>query len=53
MGKRDLKSQYAPKAERLLRVLLCNPGKKWKIKELALESAVSLLGEYRDNIVLN
>jgi len=40
--KRDLKSLYAPKAERLLRVLLCNPGKKWKIKELAAESGVSL-----------
>jgi hypothetical protein len=40
--KRDLKSLYAPKAERLLRVLLCNPGKKWKIKELAAESHVSL-----------
>ncbi len=40
--KRDLKSLYAPKAERLLRVLLCNPGKKWKINELAVESGVSL-----------
>lgn len=40
--KRDLKSLYAPKAERLLRVLLCNPGKKWKIKDLAVESGVSL-----------
>ncbi|MGB5619296.1 MAG: type IV toxin-antitoxin system AbiEi family antitoxin, partial [Desulfobacterales bacterium] len=40
--KRNLKSLYAPKAERILRVLLCNPGKKWKIKELADESAVSL-----------
>jgi len=40
--KRELKSLYAPKAERLLRVLLCNPGKKWKIKELATESGVSL-----------
>jgi len=40
--KRDLKSLYAPKAERLIRVLLCNPGKKWKIKELADESGVSL-----------
>jgi hypothetical protein len=40
--KRDLKSLYAPKAERILRVLLCNPGKKWKIQELAVESGVSL-----------
>lgn len=40
--KRDLKSLYAPKAERVLRTLLCNPGRKWKIQELAAESAVSL-----------
>ena len=40
--KRDLKSLYAPKAERVLRALLCNPGREWKIKELAAESAVSL-----------
>ena len=40
--KRDLRSLYTPKAERILRVLLCNPGKKWKIKELAVESGVSL-----------
>lgn len=40
--KRDLKSLFTPKAERLLRVLLCNPGKKWKIKNLAVESGVSL-----------
>jgi hypothetical protein len=40
--KRELKSLYSPKAERVLRALLCNPGKKWKIKELADESGVSL-----------
>jgi hypothetical protein len=40
--KRDLKSLYSPKAERILRVLLCNPGRRWKIKELAVESGVSL-----------
>lgn len=40
--KRNLKFLYAPKAERVLRVLLCNPGKEWKIKELAAESEVSL-----------
>ena len=39
---RDLKSLYTPKAERILRTLLCNPGKKWKIKELSFESGVSL-----------
>jgi len=40
--RRDLKSLYSPKAERILRVLLCNPGKDWKIKELADDSGVSL-----------
>lgn len=40
--KRDLKSLYSPKAERILRVLLSNPGRNWKIKELADESGVSL-----------
>ena len=40
--KRELKSLYTPKAERILRVLLFNPGKKWKIKELSVESGVSL-----------
>ena len=40
--KRELKSLYSPKAERILRVLLCNPGKKWKTQELADESRVSL-----------
>jgi hypothetical protein len=40
--KRKLKSLYAPKAERILRVLLCNPGKNWKIKELSVESNVSI-----------
>lgn len=40
--KRELKSLYSPKAERILRVLLSNPGKSWKIKELADESVVSL-----------
>ncbi len=39
---RELKSLYSPKAERILRVLLCNPGRKWKVKELANESEVSL-----------
>lgn len=40
--KRELKSLYSPKAERILRVLLSNPGKDWKVKELADESGVSL-----------
>ena len=40
--KRDLRSLYSPKAERLLRVLLNNPGKSWKVEELAKEAEVSL-----------
>lgn len=40
--KRALQSLFSPKAERILRVLLCNPGKKWKIKVLANISGVSL-----------
>lgn len=40
--KRVLKSLYSPKAERILRVLLCNPGSEWNIKALAVESGVSL-----------
>jgi len=40
--KRDLRSLYSPKAARVLRVLLANPGEPWKIKELAGEAEVSL-----------
>ena len=40
--KRDLRSLYSPKAERVLRVLLNNPKKAWKTKELADEAQVSL-----------
>ncbi|MBA4366242.1 MAG: hypothetical protein C0403_01205 [Desulfobacterium sp.] len=40
--KRALRTLYSSKAERVLRVLLCNPGRKWKITELAEESDVSL-----------
>jgi hypothetical protein len=40
--KRDMKSLYTPKAERILRVMLCNPKKAWKIKELADAGCVSL-----------
>jgi hypothetical protein len=39
--KRDLKSLYSTKAERVLRVLLNNPNRSWKILELAEESRVS------------
>lgn len=40
--KRGLKSLFSPKAERLLRVLLVNPGKSWKTRPLAREAQVSL-----------
>jgi hypothetical protein len=40
--KRDLRSLYSPKATRVLRVLLTNPKKVWKVAELAKESGVSL-----------
>ena len=40
--KRELRSLYSPKAERVLRVLLANPRKTWKTQALAREAAVSL-----------
>lgn len=40
--KRDLRSLYSPKASRVLRVLLSNPNRVWKMQELAIESGVSL-----------
>lgn len=40
--KRVLKSLYYPKAERILRVLLNNPGKSWKMAGLTAEAGVSL-----------
>lgn len=40
--KRDLRSLYSPKAERVLRVLLNNPNKAWKTVDLANESRVSI-----------
>lgn len=40
--RRDLRSLYSPKAERVLRVLLNNPKKMWKVKDLADEAVVSL-----------
>ena len=40
--KRDLRSLYSPKAERLLRVLLNKPQRLWKITELAQAAEVSL-----------
>lgn len=40
--KRDLRSLYSPKAERVLRVILSNFGETWKIKALADEAQVSI-----------
>jgi len=40
--KRDLRTLYSPKACRVLRVLLSAPKKRWKMKELSVESRVSL-----------
>jgi hypothetical protein len=40
--KRDLTSLYSPKASRVLRVLMNNPGRAWKIQDLANEAGVSL-----------
>lgn len=40
--KRDLRSLYASRASRVLRVLLLNPDKRWKLQNLAAEAEVSL-----------
>jgi len=40
--KRDLRSLYSPKAERILRVLLNKPNKAWKTVDLADEACVSI-----------
>ncbi|MEW5979981.1 MAG: type IV toxin-antitoxin system AbiEi family antitoxin [Acidobacteriota bacterium] len=40
--KRDLRSLYSPKAERVLRVLLSAPRRCWKVQPLAKEAGVSL-----------
>lgn len=40
--KRDLRSLYSPKAARVLRVLLTDPRKAWRVQLLANEAAVSL-----------
>src|SRR4030042_2383192 len=40
--KRDLRSLYSPRAERVLRVLLNNPMSIWKVVELAEAAQVSL-----------
>ncbi len=40
--RRELRSLYSPKATRVLRVLLANPKKRWRLKALAREATVSL-----------
>lgn len=40
--KRNLRSLYSPKAERILRVLLFSPNRKWKMHELSEEADVSI-----------
>jgi hypothetical protein len=40
--RRDLRSLYSPRAERVLRVLLTHPGRAWKLQALADEAGVSL-----------
>jgi hypothetical protein len=37
-----LRSVFSPKASRVLRVLLCHPGRAWQVQELAREAAVSI-----------
>src|SRR5438876_582769 len=34
--KRDLRSLYSPKAERVLRLLLSHPGRRWRVEALAV-----------------
>lgn len=40
--KRSLRSLYSPRSERILRVLLTDPGKPWRLQELATAAQVSL-----------
>jgi hypothetical protein len=40
--KRDLRTLYSPKAARVLRVLLTDPQKAWRVQALAVEATVSL-----------
>ncbi len=40
--RQELRSLYSPKASRVLRVLLEDPRRKWKVEDLALETSVSL-----------
>jgi hypothetical protein len=40
--KRDLRSLYSPRSSRILRVLLCNPNRTWRMQTLADEAQVSV-----------
>ena len=40
--RRDLRSLYSPRASRILRVLLVNPRRTWKVEKLSVEASVSL-----------
>jgi len=40
--KRQARSIFSPKASRLVRVMLTNPGRSWRVQELAREAQVSL-----------
>ncbi len=40
--KRDLRTMYSPRAESVLRVLLGDPKRSWKVQELATAAGVSL-----------
>jgi hypothetical protein len=45
--KRELRSVFSTKASRILRVMLCDPKKKWQVQELAEKANVSLGGTYK------
>lgn len=40
--RRELRSLFSPRAKRILRVLACHPGRRWKVKQLAVQAGVSL-----------
>jgi Transcriptional regulator, AbiEi antitoxin, Type IV TA system len=40
--RRDLRSLFSPKSERVLRVLFTDPARSWKVQDLAKEAKVSL-----------
>jgi len=40
--KRQVRSLFTPRSSRILRVMLANPGRSWRVQELAEEAKVSL-----------